>query len=119
MTEIKEHIGPSLWHGREVNVCTRCKYLRCQLVRSGREPDYEYFCMHPNVLSGEHIAHHDAAFLEKVKDRFPDKLAHFQQRVAEQKADVAENGEFISNDSYTPETPHWCPVLTVEKAESP
>ncbi len=112
MNERVEHIGPSLWHGREVNSCTRCKYLRCSLVKSGRHPDYEYYCMHPTVLAGEHTASKDFNFLEKVKQLYPDKLEHFSQQIAAVKAEVAQRGEFISNDSYTPETPHWCPVYS-------
>jgi len=91
-----EHIGPTLWHGREVNSCTHCKYLRCQLVKSGRHPDYEYYCMHPKSLSGEVSAGYYDSMLLKINELLPDKL---------------ERGEFISNDNYTPETPGWCPVI--------
>lgn len=48
-----EYIGPSFWHGRESNTCTRCKYLQCSLVESGRDPIYEHTCMHPSILAGE------------------------------------------------------------------
>lgn len=106
-----EHIGPSLWHGREINSCTRCKYLRCRLQKSGLNPDYHYFCMHPTIMTGEHVDKGSAALLAKIKERYPDKLEHFEKNAAERKASVMANGEFISNDAYTPETPAWCPVL--------
>lgn len=107
-----EHIGPSLWHGREVNSCTRCKYLRCHLVKSGRNPDYEYFCMHPITLSGEHRKASNDALLERVKEQFPDRLEYFTKYVADYNATIAKNGSFISNDRDTPEAPYWCPVIT-------
>jgi hypothetical protein len=108
---MSEHIGPSLWHGREVNSCVRCKYLRCRLVKSGKRPDYDYFCMHPIALSGE-LQLARASILEKVKELRPDMLAKWTEKIETEKAEIAERGEFISNDSYTPETPNWCPVTT-------
>jgi hypothetical protein len=108
---MKEHIGPSLWHGREINSCTRCKYLRCQLVKSGRNPDYEYYCMHPTVLSGEHAKGRWDPLLSEIKARLPERLKYFTAQIAEEKAMIGKYGEFISNDSVTPETPDWCPVL--------
>lgn len=62
------------------------------------------------MLAGEHMKQHDIALLEKIKDSFPDKLEYFTQRVKEQADTVAKNGQFISNDCDTPETPDWCPV---------
>lgn len=106
--------GPSLWHGREVNSCTRCKHLRCSLVKSGRHPDYEYFCMHPSTLAFNHKPK-ESQFLKAVAERLPDRLEYFKARHAERMADVAKHGEFISNDSYTPETPDWCPVVKIRK----
>ena len=114
---MSEHIGPTLWHGREINACTRCKYLRCRLTKSGRHPDYEYFCMHPSALDGSQVADRDRAILDKIKERFPGKLEYFTNSVAKQRADVAANGEFICNDETTPETPHWCPAVAEKKAQ--
>lgn len=113
---MKERVGPSLWHGREINSCVRCKFLRCKLVKSGRHPDYEHFCMHPDSLSGEVSAEHFNSLLAKVGELLPDKLEQWKQKVDKEKAEVAVNGEFISNDSYTPETPEWCPVVRSLKA---
>lgn len=106
-----EYIGPSVWHGREINSCTRCKYLKCVLTKSGRNPDYDYFCRHPKALSGELAKPHHEQLLKKVEMILPQNLAHFKKRVADDLADCAINGEFISNDDVTPETPDWCPVI--------
>ena len=106
-----EHVGPSLWHGREINSCTRCKYLRCRLVKSGRHPDYDYFCMHPVILGGELIKTGSEGLLKRVAEKYPDRLEYFKKTVVERAAKVAIDGEFICNDQSTPEVPQWCPVL--------
>lgn len=117
---MSEHIGPSLWHGREVNSCTRCKYLRCKLVKSGRRPDYEYFCMHPAIMSSEVIVGHfpSERFTAMVKEKYPEwesMVAHWNEQEEQRKTNRAKYGEFIFNDSYTPETPAWCPVVKERK----
>ena len=121
---MSEHIGPSLWHGREVNSCTRCKYLKCHLVKSGRRPDYEYYCLHPAIMNSEVIvgAFPSERFMVMVKEKFPDKwesmVARWNEQEEQRKANRAKHGEFISNDSYTPETPEWCPVLRIKNTET-
>jgi hypothetical protein len=72
--------------------------------------------MHPVALSGDLGHQNNASFLEKVKVRFPEKVAYFEKQQADRKAKVAQSGEFISNDSYCPETPDWCPVVQENKA---
>lgn len=113
-----EFIGPSFWHGRDINSCTRCKYLRCRLTKSGREPDYDYFCMHPTALSGQVKEAHFTSLLSKVKELLPDKVDYWLVKIAKEKADAAAKGEFISNDGNTPETPEWCPVINNKSQEA-
>lgn len=114
-TSGRDHVGPSLWHGREINSCCRCKFLRCVLRKSGRQPDYEYFCQHPDILSGARFAANDAKRLEMIKEKFPERVEHFVQLIANRNAERTSKGEFISNDSMTPETPEWCPVVNAKK----
>lgn len=109
-------VGPSLWHGREVNSCTRCKYLRCQLDKSGREPDYSYYCMHPETLTGGFLKENHVKFMAKVKEKLPDKVQHFEKIYVDRLEMIKKEGNFISNNHYTPETPKWCPVITGKAA---
>lgn len=106
-----EHVGPSLWHGREVNSCTRCKYLKCRLVKSGRHPDYEYFCLHPTSLAPHSTNPDDSTLLAKIKAQFPERLSSFIDSIQRRNDEMAQKGEFIANDCMTPETPYWCPVI--------
>lgn len=108
---MSEIIGPTVWHGREILSCTRCKYLKCTLTKSGRHPDYDYYCKHPDVLSDTWHEAQDKVLLEKVKTLHPESLEHVKNNVEIHRNQVKQYGEFISNDEVTPETPQWCPVL--------
>lgn len=112
---MNEHIGPSLWHSREINSCTRCKYLKCRLVKSGRHPDYDYFCIHPSALAGEVVSDQQKRMLEKIRERLPHRVEYFEQKFKEENAARSQQGEFICNDEVTPETPQWCPVTNAKK----
>ena len=110
-----EFIGPSVWHGREILACTRCKYLRTQLVKSGRNPAYDFFCMHPVCLASQLPLRSSEKLLKLVSEKLPDKLEYYKSKIALENAERTKSGEFISNDEVSPETPDWCPVVCAKK----
>ena len=48
---VKINIGPhvSITERSEKLVCTRCDYLKHNLIRSGRDPQWECLCLHPRA----------------------------------------------------------------------
>lgn len=40
-------VGPHVYTTVQRLVCTRCDYCKCNLIVSGRDPQYEYLCQHP------------------------------------------------------------------------
>ena len=81
-------IGPTVRKFPESSmlVCTRCEYLKNNLVRSGRNPQWESLCLHPKAK----------AFVAKEHP--------FTRVWASNFAD----GCWIG---YTDNTPDWCPEL--------
>lgn len=51
--------------------------------------------------------------MEKVKEKLPANVDYFEKDFVAKQAQIAERGDFISNDSLTPETPMWCPVMNL------
>ena len=109
--------GPSLWHGREINSCVKCKWLNSRIRRYGKNPDYYFYCIHPVVLAGSCDDAH-VVMLETAKEKYPDKLEFFTKIFDDISAEIQRNGQFISNDSYGPETPGWCPIIKQKADEA-
>lgn len=111
----EQFVGPCVWVGREVLSCTKCLYLRCKLVKSGRHPDYDYFCLHPDAVSGKINEQNDIRLLAVVKKVRPAMEAHFREVIEENRRMSSIEGKFICNDCVTPETQDWCPIKTKRK----
>lgn len=71
-------------------VCTRCDYLKHNLVRSGRDPQWECLCMHPD-------APEIAKRIQPMERVWPSNMA---------------KGCWIGEMD---DTPKWCPELKGNK----
>lgn len=87
MKDYEEITGPTVreYHARTELVCSSCKFLKHNLIRSGRDPQWECLCLHPQA---EQCA----------------KLVKPVERVW---SSNGADGCWIGED---PTTPHWCPV---------
>ena len=110
--------GPSLLHGREINCCVKCRWLKSRLNKSGRNPDYEFYCMHPDILAGVSRNAQQVQFLEKIMEKYPDKVDYFIKTFSDRDIEIKKHGQFISNDSYGTETPGWCPIVKQKADEA-
>lgn len=90
----KTMIGPHIHIQLETQslVCTRCVYLKHNLIRSGRDPQWECLCLHP-----------------KAKE-----TAESTPGVGRVWSTNGADGCWIGED---PETPSWCPVRKDHKPE--
>jgi len=80
---VSERIGPhvSLIPERRLLECTGCVYLKHNLLKSGRNPDWECLCLHPKAME------------QQPKHRYW--------------SGNGSKGRWIGEH---PETPTWCPV---------
>ena len=110
--------GPSLWHGREINSCVKCKWLKSRLIKSGKDPDYDFLCQHPTIMNLDVVKEKHAELLKHIKEKYPLSLEAFTRSVEGTEFQLKTNGQFISNDSYGPETPGWCPIVKQKADEA-
>ena len=107
MNDYEEKIGPVVHTPRSELMCIRCKYLTGRLKRSGRDPIYEYWCEHPKSKLPRELS---STLIARLKEKGHEHLIpKFQETEARRNVERGERGEFIGNDSQTPE---WCPVIT-------
>jgi hypothetical protein len=85
---VKINIGPhvSITERSEKLVCTRCDYLKHNLIRSGRDPQWECLCLHPRAK--------EVAQAMPGADRCWSTDGTERCWIGEQ-----------------PDTPEWCPLL--------
>lgn len=81
-------VGPhvSITERSEKLVCTRCDYLKHNLIRSGRDPQWECLCLHPRA--------------KEVAQAMPGADRCWSTNGAP--------GCWIGEQ---PDTPEWCPLL--------
>ncbi len=85
---IKSNIGPhvSITERSEKLVCTRCDFLKYNLIRSGIDPQWECLCLHPRA--------------KEVNEAMPGADRCWSTNGAP--------GCWIGEQ---PDTPEWCPLL--------
>jgi len=92
---MSKHVGPhvSITARREELVCTRCDYLKHNLIRSGRQPQWECLCLHPRAVEvAKRVSPHERVWSSNGRD-----------------------GCWIGED---PLTPNWCPERKDNQADA-